>query len=154
MAAAIAKGGPLPDITLEGAAGAVSLESLRSGRPLVVAFYSEDATPTCTAQLNAFREDHDLIEELGAMFVGISADSVQSHRRFGEAGGYPFPLLSDPELAAAKAFGVVDASGKRSLRAIFVTDEAGRIVEAIEGYNPANSQQYQRVFVALGIDAG
>lgn len=148
----LAKGARLPDLTLEGADGPVSLEALRAGRPLVVAFYVEDGTPTCTAQLTTFRNDYALIEEAGAAFVAVSADSPERHAEFARAGGFPFPLLADPELRAARAFGVVDETGKRSLRAIFVSDREGVIVAAIPYYNPSNPRQYQAVFEALGLN--
>ena len=145
------KGARLPEITLEGPEGPVSLEALRGGRPLVVAFYVEEGTPTCTVQLNAFRNDYALIEEMGAVFVAISVDPVERQAEFARAGGYPFPLLADPELKAARAFGVADEREKRSQRAIFVSDREGVIVEAIPYYNPANLGQYQAVFAALGL---
>ena len=145
------KGTRLPEITVEGPGGPVSLEALRGGRPLVVVFYVEEGTPTCTAELTAFRNDYALIEELGAVFVAISADPVERQAEFARAGGFPFLLLADPELRAARAFGVADETGKRSLRAIFVSDREGVIVEAIPYYNPANPVQYQAVFTALGL---
>ena len=122
----LAPGAPLPDLTLEGPAGPVSLETLRDGHALVIAFYVEDNTPTCSAQLCAFRDDYDLVEELGAVFVGISADSAATHAAFAEQQSLPFALLADPDLAAAHAFGVLDETGKHSIRALFVTDAAGR----------------------------
>ena len=146
------KGSPLPDTILQGPDGPLTLDEIRDGRPLVVAFYSEDATPTCTAQLCAFRDDFAMFDELGAAFVGISADSAQSHASFAAQHEFPFPLLADPELVAARAFGVVEEGTKRSLRAIFVSDAAGTIVEVIPFYNPANSSQYQAVFAALGME--
>jgi peroxiredoxin Q/BCP len=146
----LAKGSPLPDTVLDGPDGPVTLDQIRAGRTLVVAFYSEDATPTCTAQLCAFRDDFAVFAELDAAFVGVSADSPESHAAF--AAQHAFPLLADPELAAARAFGVVEEGTKRSLRAIFVSDADDSIVEAIPFYNPANGSQYQAVFVALGME--
>ena len=145
-------GSPLPDTVLEGPNGPVTLDQSREGRPLVVAFYIEDATPTCTAQLCSFRDDFAVFEELGATFVAISVDSTESHAAFSAQHTFPFPLLADPKLAAAGAFGVVGQGTKRSLRAIFVSSADGIIVEAIPFYNPANGSQYQAIFVALGMD--
>ena len=152
LSGTLGEGAELPAVTLESGDGPLSLRALRAGRALVVCFYTEDATPTCSAQLRAFRDDFDVIDELGAAFVAISADSVASHAAFREANAFPFPLLADPELRAAKAFGVIDETGKRSVRAIFVTNEAGTIVAAIPHYNPVNGQQFQAVFEALGMD--
>ena len=74
MTPLLAKGSPLPETILDGPDGPVTLDQIRAGRPLVVAFYSEDATPTCSAQLCAFRDDFVVIEELGAAFVGVSTE--------------------------------------------------------------------------------
>lgn len=152
MSEPLQPGATLPDVTLMGPDGPTTLEALRAGRPLVVSFHQEDGTPTCTAQLGAFRDDYEMVEELGATFVAISADDAESHRRFGEAESLPFPLLADPDLTAARAFGVAEEAEKRAIRSIFVTDAAGVIVAAIPYYNPANSTQYQAVFAALGMD--
>ena len=154
MSEALGVGSPLPNLVLEGADGSASLDARRNGKPLIVAFYTEDATPLCSAELNAFRDDFGIIQELGAAMVAISSDDPDSHVAFSQAQQYPFPLLSDPELKAATAFGVVDETGKRSIRAIFVCDADGAIVEALPYYNPANGQQYQAVFAALGMDLG
>ncbi|MCZ6546333.1 MAG: peroxiredoxin [Chloroflexi bacterium] len=152
MSGPLASGSALPEVEFDGPDGRTTLDAIREGRPLVVAFYTEDRTPLCTAQLCAFRDDFELIDELGAAFVGVSADGAASQASFREEQGFPFPLLADEELALARAFGVVDEAAKRSVRAIFVTDASGSIVEAIPYYNPSNGQQYQAVFAALGMD--
>ena len=148
----IEPGAPLPDVTLEGPDGAVRLHDAAGRGPLVIAFYTEDATPTCTAQLCAFRDDFDLIVEAGASLLAISADDRTSHARFSAAQVFPFPLLSDPELVAARAFGVADESGKRSRRAVFVAAADRTIRVALPYYNPANPNQFQAVFEAIGLD--
>ena len=145
-------GAPLPDLTLDGPDGPVSVHHAAARGPLAIVFYTEDATPTCTAQLCAFRDDFDLIQEIGATLLAISADDRTSHDRFQSAQSFPFPLLSDPDLQAARAFGVADDSGKRSLRAVFVTGPDATIQAAIPHYNPANSNQFQAVFEAIGLD--
>lgn len=149
---ALEPGAPLPDITLEGPDGAVRLHDAAAPGPLVIAFYTEDATPTCTAQLCAFRDDFDLLVEAGASLLAISADDRTSHDRFSAAQAFPFPLLSDPELAAARAFGVADESATRSRRAVFVAAADGTILAALPYYNPANTNQFQAVFEAVGLD--
>ena len=143
-------GAPLPDLILDGPEGPVRLHD--ASGPLIVAFYAEDATPICTAQLCAFRDDFDLIQETGATLLAISADDRTSHTRFGVAHSFPFPLLSDPDLDAARAFGVVDDSGRRILRAVFVAGPDRVIRAAMPHYNPANPNQFQAVFEAIGLD--
>jgi len=145
-------GDPLPDLILEGPDGTVSLHTAARHGPLAIVFYTEDATPTCTAQLCAFRDDFELFQETGASLLAISTDDRTSHDRFQGAQAFPFPLLSDPELQTGDAFGVLDDSGKRILRAVFVTGPDMTIHAAIPHYNPANSDQFQAVFEAIGLD--
>ncbi len=147
-------GAALPDVTLDGPEGPVRLRDAAAAGPLVVAFYAEDATPTCTAQLCTFRDDFALIREIGATLVAISADGTASHARFAAAHGFPFPLLSDPDLVAARAFGVMAPEGRRSVRAVFVADGSGTIRAALPHYNPANLKQYEAIFRALGVGLG
>jgi len=140
-----------PDFDLPSTAGRVHFLEQAAGKKIVLVFYAEDATPTCSSQVSALKNDFDLILELGASVLAVSADSLESHKGFVESlGGLPFPLVSDTDLQAAKAFGVADESGKRSRRAIFVVED-GLIRLAIPWFNPSNSQQYQQVFEALGI---
>ena len=148
----LAAGAALPKMTLEGSDGLLRFSDYAAGGALVVAFYAEDATPTCTAQLCSFRDDFPLIHESGARLVAISTDDVASHARFTSANAFPFPLLSDPNLEAARAFGVVDPDGRRSRRAVFVSDSSGTIQVALPHYHPANLNQYQTIFEALGIN--
>jgi len=147
-------GAPLPDLTLDGPTGDLRLHHEASLGPLVIAFYAQDATPTCAAQLCAFRDDFDLIARAGAQLLAISADDRTSRGRFQAAQSFPFPLCCDPQLHAAEAFGVVDPSGARSLRAVFVSGPSLRIERAIPHYNPANTDQFLAVFEAIGLDLG
>lgn len=148
----IGAGDPLPRITLAGPDGPVDLGALADrGGPLLVLFYQEDATPACTAQLCAFRDDFELIEELGARVVAISADDAASHRRFAGANGFPFPLCSDPDLSAATVFGAAGDDGKRARRAAFVAVD-GVVVLAIPFYQPSHLDHYASVFAALGAE--
>ena len=144
-------GARLPEVTLEGPEGRLALAEIRNGHALVVAFYVEDKTPTCTAQLSALDADLKLIEQCGARLVAVSSDSMESHASFRKEKCFAFPLLTDSSLEAARAFGVADETTGRCTRAVFVSDRAGRIVEAIPHYNPANLSQYAAVFAALGL---
>ncbi len=145
-------GARLPEVMLEGPEGRLTLAEIRNGHALVVAFYVEDRTPTCAAQLSALGADLKLIEQCGARLVAISSDSTESHASFREEQRFAFPLLTDSSLEVARAFGVADETTGRCTRAVFVSDRAGRIVEAIPHYNPANLSQYAAVFAALGLD--
>ncbi len=120
--------------------------------PLLVLFFSEANTPLCTTQLCAFRDDYEMLAELGADVVAVSTDSEADQARFREEHLLPFALLSDGDLSAAAAFGVADGEGRRAQRAAFVADREGVIQLAIPFYQPTNFEHYQQVFEALGLD--
>ncbi|HEY4107278.1 MAG TPA: peroxiredoxin [Polyangiaceae bacterium] len=86
----------------------ISLGSLLERGKLVLYFYPKDFTLVCTAQACTFRDASSELEGLGTNVVGVSGDSEDSHRRFGEKHSVPFSLLSDPERKIIKAY---DASG-------------------------------------------
>lgn len=143
-------GDPAPDFALEGMNGVVRLSEASAGAPVIVLFYTEDATPACTAQVAAFKADYDLVQEFGARVVAVSADSLESHAAFvSRLDGVPFDIVSDPNLAAARSFGVVDDTGKRARRSVFVVQD-GIVKLAMPWFNLSNSAQYQQVFEALG----
>ncbi|HWO93985.1 MAG TPA: peroxiredoxin [Dehalococcoidia bacterium] len=145
-------GDAAPDFTLESTEGPVRLSELRGNRVLLL-FYQEDSTPTCSNQLSAFIEDFETLQALGARVVAISVDDIDSHQRFAERlGGAPFPLATDPSLEVAQQYGVVDETGKRSRRAVFVLDKEGRVVLAIPWYSPSNFDQYEQIYRALGMN--
>ena len=120
--------------------------------PLLVLFFSEANTPLCTTQLCAFRDDFEMLAELGADVVAVSTDSEAELARFREEHLLPFPLLSDADLSAAEAFGVADRVSKRAQRAAFVADRDGVVQLAIPFYQPTNFEHYQQIFEALGLD--
>lgn len=145
-----------PDFTLEGPTGPVTLaETLRDG-PVVLLFFQEASTPTCDAQVRGFVEEHDLLRSLGTRVLAVSTDPAEAQRGFAEQLAAPFPILSDPGGAAARAFGVYDETSRRAQRAVFVIDEDGTVTLAHPWYNPQNSAQFEEVFAALGLqpDAG
>ena len=106
-----------------------------SGKKLVLYFYPRDNTPGCSRQAAAFAAAYKDFQELGAAVVGISKDSEQSHLKFAEKYGLPFPILSDPERQAIETYGVWQEKklyGKVSfgvVRTTFLIDEQGVILE-------------------------
>jgi len=146
-------GEPAPAFVLPGTTGEVRLGDLFASKKIVLAFYAEDNTPLCSSELAMLAEDYDIIQGLGAEVVAVSAGSLESHRDFAERlGGVPFPLVSDVTLEAARAYGVVDDTGKRSRRAVFVIDAGGRVLHAEPWFQPGNPDQYEAVFRALGFE--
>ena len=149
----LAAGDRAPDFTLDTTEGTRTLAELLADGPLVLAFYSEDATPTCTTQLTAFRDEYDTLRDLGAQVLAVSSDTLESHAAFARRlGEVPFALASDPNLAVARAYDVVDDEGKRSRRAVFVIGQDGVILEAFPHYQPGAVEQFASVFRALGLE--
>ena len=112
-----------------------TLEEYR-GKKVVLYFYPKDNTPGCTKQACNFGELYPQFQEKGAVVVGVSKDSVGSHKKFEEKYGLPFTLLSDPELSCIQAYDVWQEKknyGKVSMgvvRTTYLIDEKGVIVKA------------------------
>ncbi len=93
-----------PDFTLRDQNGEERSLGDFTGKKVVLYFYSKDNTSGCTKQACGFGELYPQFTEKGAVVIGISKDSVESHKKFGEKYGLPFVLLSDPELKAITAY--------------------------------------------------
>ena len=112
-----------------------TLEAYR-GQKVVLYFYPKDNTPGCTKQACAFGELYPQFTEKGAVVLGVSKDSVASHKKFAEKYGLPFPLLSDEGLEAIRAYDVWQEKnmyGKKTMgvvRTTYLIDENGVIVRA------------------------
>lgn len=124
------RGNEAPDLTLPDQDGkSVTLSSYWKEGPLVLFFYPQDHSLGCTKEACSFRDGYGELKEAGAAVVGISADDAASHRRFREEHRLPFPLLSDEEGKARKAFGVGKTLGLLPERVTFVIGTDGRILE-------------------------
>ena len=131
-----------PDFTLNDASGnPVSLGNF-AGKKVVLYFYPKDNTPGCTRQACAFAAAYAGFKELDAVVIGISKDSVASHKKFAEKYELPFILLSDPELAAIEPYGVWQEKklyGKVSMgvvRTTFIIDENGVVEKVMPKVKP------------------
>jgi peroxiredoxin Q/BCP len=100
------------------------LKNMR-GKTVVLAFYPADFTSGCTAELKAFTDRYDELFGEGVEVVGISTDSLESHRRFAASLGAPFKLLSDPSQRVARAYGSKGETHAR--RTVYVIDPSGTI---------------------------
>ena len=106
------------------------------GRKLILYFYPKDNTAGCTKQACGFGELYPHFEEKGAAVIGISKDSVASHKKFEAKYNLPFTLLSDTELTAIQAYDVwkeKNMYGKKTMgvvRTTYLIDEEGMIVKA------------------------
>jgi peroxiredoxin Q/BCP len=135
-------GAKAPQFTLNDKDGnSVSLSDFL-GKKVVVYFYPKDDTPGCTKQACAFAGAYDEFKNLNAVVIGISKDSEDSHRKFAEKYNLNFVLLSDPDMAAIKAYDVWKEKtlyGKTSFgieRSTYVIDESGVIERALPNVKP------------------
>ena len=124
-----------PDFTLADQNGTVHSLSEYKGRKVVLYFYPKDMTSGCTSQACSFRDLYPQFREKGAVVLGVSKDSVASHKRFEEIHSLPFTLLSDPELQVIAAYDVQkrDKDGqpmKGVIRSTYLIDENGVIEKA------------------------
>ena len=129
----IAVGAKAPDFTLPSADGKkVSLREFR-GKKVVLYFYPKDMTSGCTAEACSFRDNISILRHKGAEVIGISADDVDSHKKFAEQYKLPFLLLSDANKEVVKAYGVwkqKNMYGRKFMgieRTTLIIDEDGKI---------------------------
>jgi peroxiredoxin Q/BCP len=115
------------------------------GSHVVLYFYPRDNTPGCTVEGKEFRELYDQFIGLDCAVIGVSTDSVESHRGFAEKHGLPFPLLADTNGELASAFGVLDRGTAQ--RATFVLDRDGRLARSFLEVTPRGHAQRVLNFV-------
>ena len=136
-----------PEFSLPDQNGEIKSLSDYKGQKIVLYFYPKDMTSGCTKQACAFGELYPQFREKGAVVIGISKDSVVSHKKFEEKYGLPFTLLSDPEKEVLQAYGVWQEKknyGKITMgvvRTTYLINEDGIIEKAFgnvkAGDNPA-----------------
>ncbi|MBO7216746.1 MAG: thioredoxin-dependent thiol peroxidase [Clostridia bacterium] len=136
-----------PDFTLLNKEGnTVSLSDF-FGKKIVLYFYPKDNTPGCTKQACAFASAYDDFKSKDITVIGISKDSVASHKKFAEKYSLPFVLLSDPELVAIKAYDVWQEKkmcgkvGMGVVRTTFIIDENGNIEKIMPKVKPDTNAQ-------------
>jgi peroxiredoxin Q/BCP len=95
-----------PDFSLPDQNGTMRSLSDFNGQRIILYFYSKDMTSGCTKQACGFAELYPQFTEKGAVVIGISKDTVASHKKFGEKYSLPFILLSDPDLTVIRAYDV------------------------------------------------
>ncbi len=121
-------GSKAPDFSLRSVSGEViGLKDFLGERPVVLYFYPKDDTPGCTKEACAFRDEYKKFAKLDAEVIGVSSDSVESHRSFTEKHDLPFTLLSDEGGKVRRLYGVPNTFGVFPGRVTYVIDEAGVI---------------------------
>lgn len=136
-----------PDFSLPDQNGVMHTLKEYAGKKVILYFYPKDNTPGCTKQACGFSERGPQFAKKGAVVIGISKDSVASHKRFEEKFGLDFTLLADPGLEVIKAYDVWQEKklyGKVSMgvvRTTYLIDEEGMIVKALDKVKAADNPE-------------
>jgi peroxiredoxin Q/BCP len=141
-----------PDFTLPSQAGEmVSLKDFSGRKPVVLFFYPKDDSPGCTKEVCAFRDNFEEFSKLDAQVIGISSDSVESHRRFAAKHDLSFPLLSDEGGNIRRLYGVPKTFGLFPGRVTYVIDKEG-VVRHVFSSQLSVQRHVQEALAALRSD--
>ena len=134
-----AAGDKAPAFSLPSQEGAKVSLADNQGKWVVLYFYPKDFTSGCTVEAHNFQRDLAKYEKLNAAILGVSLDSVTSHKDFCAKEGLNFKLLSDADHAMTRAYGSLTKSGdtKYATRNTFLIDPAGVVRKAYVKVNPA-----------------
>ncbi|MBC7999042.1 MAG: peroxiredoxin [Leptolyngbya sp.] len=121
-------GDKAPDFSLlSGSGETVALKDFNGKKSVVLFFYPKDETSVCTKEACAFRDQFEVFKDLGAEVIGVSSDSVQSHKEFAASHKLPYKLLSDDGGKLRKLYGVPSTMGIIPGRVTYVIDKAGTV---------------------------
>ncbi len=119
----------------------IRLQDLR-GKKVILYFYPKDDTPGCTKEACNLRDHYAALQQAGYTIIGVSADPIESHKKFAEKYNLPFSLIADPEkkiITAYHAWGKKKLYGKEyegTLRITYLIDENGVISRIIKNVKP------------------
>jgi len=134
---------PAPDFTLPSQEGAsVNLKDYR-GKWVVLYFYPKDQTPGCTREAHNFQVDQAKYNERQAVVLGVSVDSVTSHKKFCAKEGLNFKLLADQDGKVSAAYGSLTNLGvaKFAARHTFIIDPSGKVAKAYTSVDPGGHSE-------------
>ena len=143
----LAVGTQAPDFTLPDQNGEEHSLSDYRGQKVILYFYPKDNTAGCTKQACGFGERYPQFREKGAVVIGVSKDSVRSHKNFETKHNLPFTLLSDPELSAIQAYDVWKEKKNYGrtymgiVRTTYLIDEEGVIIRAMDKVKAAKNPE-------------
>jgi peroxiredoxin len=130
----VAPGDVAPNFSLSATNGKTEkLADYRGKKTVVLAFFPKAFTGGCTKEMSNLRDVHPQIADASAQVFGVSADNLETQKKFAESLTLPFPLLADPEMAAAKAYGVANEEKGFANRVTFVIGKDGKVTSVIEG---------------------
>ena len=137
-------GDTAPNFSLKDASGEEWNLSEHRGKTVVLLFYPGDETPVCTAQLCSVRDNWSQYQATGAEVVGISTDSVSSHKNFADKYSLTLRLLSDEKGKVVEQYGMKSWLPGRSARGVVVIDKNGKIayhkVQSLSLFRPKDEE--------------
>lgn len=140
-------GSKAPEFTLPDQNGSLHSLTDYAGKKVILYFYPKDSTAGCTKQACGFAERYPQFTEKGAVILGVSRDSVASHKKFEEKYSLPFTLLSDTDTSVIQAYDVwheKKMAGKTYMgivRSTYLIDENGIITRALSSVKAADNPQ-------------
>jgi peroxiredoxin Q/BCP len=143
----LAVGEKAPQFTLNDADGNKVKLSDFKGKKVVLYFYPKDLTPGCTVEACAFRDDIGPLKKLGAVVLGVSADSEKTHGKFRAKHNLNFPLLADVNHEVSEKYGAWQENsmyGRKYwgiARITYIIDEKGKVAKAYEKVKPAGHSE-------------
>ena len=130
MEAKVKTGDQAPDFEGPTSDGSrLGLKDFVGKKNVVLYFYPKDDTPGCTKEACSFRDNLQQIRKMGAEIIGVSLDSIESHRKFADKYSLPFPLISDKDKRIAKEYGVLKDTGTSASRVTFIIDRKGKVAK-------------------------
>ncbi len=129
-------GRPAPDFNASTTMGQTIRLSDYRGRKVVLYFYPKDDTPGCTVEGCGFRDVYQKIRDAGAEVLGVSVDSVNSHKMFTEKYKLPFLLVADSDRKTTESYFVCNDKWKMARRVTFIIDEKGNIAKVFDPVKP------------------
>lgn len=144
-------GDSAPDFSVAASDGTtVHLKDYIGKGNIILYFYPKDDTKGCTIEACSIRDNFDAFKGLNATVLGVSFDSVDSHKSFIAKNNLPFVLLADTDKKIAMMYGVADETSKHASRVTFVIDKAGKIAFVDPKVNPAtHAAELQTVLKGL-----
>jgi thioredoxin-dependent peroxiredoxin len=152
------EGAPAPAVSLQATqiakvlpqkkdAGTLSLADFKGKKNVVLFFYPKALTRGCTIESCGFRDIADQFAPLDTVVIGISTDQLSKQEEFTQKEGLTYPLMADPEMTAAKAYGVLIPERKVAKRVTFVIDKQGVIRKVYTDVKPDNHPKEVLTFV-------
>jgi len=147
-------GDAAPDFTAKDQDGKeIALSQYKGVKNVVLYFYPKDFTKGCTAEACSFRDNYEVFAKKGAVVIGVSADTDESHRKFIREEKLPFRLISDPQGRIADMYGVGRFMGMLS-RVTFIIDKSGKIKFVYSSMKDAVSHVSEAMKALEGADQG